>query len=93
MLLKENLKLYFLIKKEKELIGKKVVLKKPQKENWKEWAELRQSSRNFLQPWEPEWPSNFLTKESFSNFINTIEDSLKNRTGYNFFIFKKEKCR
>ncbi len=80
----------FLVKKEKELIGKKVVLKKPEKENWKEWAELRQRSRNFLQPWEPEWPSNFLTKESFGNFIDMINNSLKKKIGYNFFIFKKQ---
>ena len=77
----------FLVKKEKELIGKKVVLKKPEKENWKEWAELRQRSRNFLQPWEPEWPSNFLTKESFGNFIDMINNSLKKKIGYNFFYF------
>ena len=80
----------FFVKKENELIGRKIILKKPKKENWKEWAELRQKSRNFLQPWEPIWPNNFLTKKSFSNFINIIEDSIKKKTGYNFFIFKKE---
>ena len=80
----------FLTKKEKELIGREVILKKPKKENWKEWAELRQRSRNFLQPWEPKWPSHFLTKNSFDNLINMVDDSLKKKTGYNFFIFKKE---
>ena len=69
----------FLLKKEKELIGKKVILKQPKKENWKEWAELRQRSREFLQPWEPKWPNNFLTKESFASFINMIENSLKKK--------------
>ena len=81
----------FLLKKEKELIGKKVILKQPKKENWKEWAELRQRSREFLQPWEPKWPNNFLTKESFTSFINMIENSLKKKNGYNFFIFNKKK--
>ena len=80
----------FSARNEKELIGKEVILKKPRKENWKEWAELRQRSRNFLQPWEPKWPSNFLTKNSFDNFINMVDTSLKKRNGYNFFIFKKE---
>ena len=83
----------FLLKKEKELIGKEVVLKKPMKEDWKEWAELRQRSRKFLQPWEPKWPNNFLTKESFANFISMVDSSLKKRISYNFFIFnKKSKC-
>tara|TARA_Y100000590_G_scaffold211076_1_gene239166 strand:- start:2248 stop:2820 length:573 start_codon:yes stop_codon:yes gene_type:complete len=80
----------FLIKKEKELVGKDVVLKKPKRENWKEWAELRQRSREFLQPWEPKWPNNFLTKDSFMSFISMVEKSLKNKTGYNFFIFNKK---
>ena len=69
----------FLVKKEKELIGKKVILRKPKKENWREWAELRQKSKDFLQPWEPKWPSNFLTRESFNIFINTIEMLLKKK--------------
>ena len=80
----------FLVKKEKELIGKKIILRKPKKENWREWAELRQKSKDFLQPWEPKWPNNFLTKESFINFIDTIEVSLKKRISYNFFIFYKK---
>ena len=69
----------FSARNEKELIGKEVILKKPRKENWKEWAELRQRSRNFLQPWEPKWPSNFLTKNSFYNFINMVNDTLKKK--------------
>ena len=57
----------FLVKQEKELIGKKVILRKSKKQNWREWAELRQRSRNFLQPWEPKWPNTFLTKVSVYN--------------------------
>ena len=80
----------FLVQQEKELIGKKVILRKSKKQNWREWAELRQRSRNFLQPWEPKWPNNFLTKESFTRFINMAETSLKKKTSYNFFIFHKK---
>ena len=69
----------FLVQQEKELIGKKVILRKPKKENWREWAELRQKSKDFLQPWEPKWPSNFLTRESFNILINTIEMLLKKK--------------
>ena len=73
----------FLLKKEKKLIGGKVILKKPKKENWKEWTELRQRSRNFLQPWEPEWPSNFLTKESclLSLFFLLSDIQINNSSG------------
>ena len=80
----------FVLKK-KELVGKKVILKSPKKHNWKEWAELRQGSRKFLQPWEPKWSTNFLTRETFANFIDKVEITLKNKSAYNFFIFHKEK--
>ena len=80
----------FLLKKEKKLIGEKVLLRKPKIDNWKEWAELRQRSRNFLQPWEPKWPDNFLTRESFTSFVNISNISLKKKDNYNYFIFNKQ---
>ena len=80
-----------LVKKKKKLIGKKVILRKPKKENWREWAELRQKSKDFLQPWEPKWPSNFLTRESFNIFINTIEMLLKKKLVIIFLYFIKKK--
>ncbi len=82
--------IFSLKKKKRELIGEKVFLKTPVKENWSEWAKLRQKSKNFLQPWEPKWPKNFLTQESFSIFINMVEIALRNKTAYNFFIFNKK---
>ena len=81
----------FLVKQEKELIGKKVILRKSKKQNWREWAELRQKSKDFLQPWEPKWPSNFLTRESFNIFINTIEMLLKKKLVIIFLYFIKKK--
>ena len=80
----------FLVKQEKELIGKKVILRKSKKQNWREWVELRQRSRNFLQPWEPKWPNNFLTKESFTRFINMAEMSLKKKLIIIFLFFTKK---
>ena len=80
----------FSFNKDKTIIGEKVVLKEPLKENWKEWAELRQSSRKFLQPWEPKWPSDFLSKNTFYRFISMSEMASRNKNGYNFFVFNKE---
>ena len=80
----------FFVKKKKEVIGKKVFLRYPEKGDWKEWAELRQKSRLFLQPWEPIWPKNYLTKDFFERFINQTHNSIKNKTSYTFFIFHKK---
>ena len=80
----------FSFKKDKLIYGKKVILKEPIKENWKEWAELRQSSREFLQPWVPKWPNNFLSRNTFYSFINMVEIASRNKSGHNFFIFDKK---
>ena len=82
----------FFNKKEKiKLVEKEVYLRYPKKSDWKEWAELRQKSRQFLQPWEPTWPKNYLTKESFENFVYHSDYLIKKKSGYTFFIFHKKK--
>ena len=78
----------FSIKKRKvELIGKKVFLRFPEMKDWSEWAELRQKSRNFLQPWEPKWPKSYLTRDFFKQFVDNTYSPLRNKTSYTFFIF------
>ena len=78
----------FSIKRKKiELIGKKVFLRFPKMKDWSEWAELRQKSRKFLQPWEPSWPKNYLTKNFFRQFVDDTYLLVKNKTSYTFFIF------
>ena len=37
-------------------------LRPPQMRDWRDWAELRALSREFLSPWEPTWPSDALTR-------------------------------
>src|SRR4051812_46389095 len=40
----------------------KVVLRLPRLSDYKAWAELRTQSAAFLQPWEPTWPEDDLTR-------------------------------
>ena len=79
----------FIKNKKKKLIGKKVFLRYPETKDWKEWAELRQKSRKFLQPWEPHWPKNYLTKDFFEQLVNQTHISIKNKTSYIYFIFHR----
>ena len=58
--------------------------------DWSEWAELRQKSRKFLQPWEPSWPKNYLTRNFFRQFVDDTYLLMKNKTSYTFFIFHHE---
>ena len=45
--------------------GEGVRLRPPRRADYQEWAELRSRSRDFLQPWEPTWPSDDLTRSAF----------------------------
>jgi ribosomal-protein-alanine N-acetyltransferase len=47
------------------ITGPGVTLRVPQSGDFAEWAALRESSRAFLVPWEPTWPSDDLTRGAF----------------------------
>ena len=65
----------------------KVWLRPPLLEDWKEWAELRTQSRDFLQPWEPAWPPDSLTKPSWQRRVKRQYDEWQHDTGYALLIF------
>ena len=64
-----------------------VLMRTPEVSDHADWAGLRQTSRDFLAPWEPEWPSNDVSRSAFrlrvKRYIRDIEDDL----AYPFFIF------
>jgi ribosomal-protein-alanine N-acetyltransferase len=45
--------------------GYGLLLRAPQMSDFLQWAHLRESSRNYLTPWEPIWPSDDLTRSGF----------------------------
>jgi ribosomal-protein-alanine N-acetyltransferase len=45
--------------------GNGLVLRAPQMSDFLQWAHLRETSRNYLTPWEPIWPSDDLTRSGF----------------------------
>ena len=47
------------------LEGETVRLRPPRSGDYRAWAELRAASRLFLQPWEPSWPADDLTRAAF----------------------------
>ena len=49
------------------LEGERVRLRPPRASDHKAWAELRDQSREFLQPWEPSWPADDLSRAALSS--------------------------
>lgn len=71
------------------LEGERVWLRPPRMGDHREWAELRRSSRDFLQPWEPTWPLDDLSKAAFRRRLSIYARDLDLAQGYAFFIFSR----
>jgi ribosomal-protein-alanine N-acetyltransferase len=68
------------------LKGAKVALRVPQMGDFEAWAELRESSRDFLTPWEPTWPHDDLTRTAFRLRIKRYWRDIEDDLAYPFFI-------
>ena len=65
-----------------------VYLRPPQSSDWREWADLRSESRAFLEPWEPTWAEDGLTRESFRRRLQRYARDAREEEGFAFFIFR-----
>src|ERR1700739_2244233 len=66
--------------------GDGVMLRTPQITDFEEWAALRETSRDFLTPWEPTWPIDDLTRAAFRRRIKRYTEELRSDQGYAFLI-------
>ncbi len=72
------------------LMNERIYLRAPQSGDWKEWANLRRSSRDFLAPWEPTWASDNLTKSSFRDKLRAYKLDWRSDVGYTFYAFSRD---
>src|SRR5689334_10001510 len=75
------------------LDGERVRLRPPRSADFAEWSELRRVSRAFLQPWEPTWPPDDLTRAAFRRRLSIYARDLDLGQGYAFFVFRKSDDR
>jgi [ribosomal protein S5]-alanine N-acetyltransferase len=66
--------------------GDGVMLRTPQMDDFEEWAALRETSRDFLTPWEPTWPVDDLTRGAYRRRIKRYAEDLRSDQGYAFLI-------
>ncbi len=53
------------------------------------WAALREGSRGFLQPWEPIWPEDDLTRSAYRRRLAAYASDLERGAAYPFLVFRK----
>jgi ribosomal-protein-alanine N-acetyltransferase len=72
------------------LEGPKTVLRAPVEKDWRAYAKIRAASRKFLEPWEPTWPSDALSRDAFYRRLNRYASDWRNDSGYSFFLFDRQ---
>lgn len=64
-------------------------LRTPHTADFEQWAALRAQSRTFLQPWEPVWPADDLTRAAFRRRVRRYAEEIRDGQAYPFFIFRQ----
>ena len=72
------------------LTSDRVFLRPPERGDYEAWASLRAGSRDFLSPWEPNWPPDALSRASFRARVARYADDWRTDQAYNFFIFARD---
>ncbi|WP_374578800.1 GNAT family N-acetyltransferase [Phenylobacterium sp.] len=70
--------------------GDGVRLRPPRAADFSEWRELRAQSRDFLQPWEPTWPADDLTRAAFRRRLAAYARDREAGVAFPFFVFRAE---
>jgi ribosomal-protein-alanine N-acetyltransferase len=70
------------------LEGGGVILRPYRSGDYAEWAEVRLASRDFLQPWEPIWPEDDLTRAGFRRRLLAYQREIELGTGFPFLVFR-----
>jgi len=65
----------------------RLYLRPPDASDFDQWATLRAVSRTHLQPWEPSWAEDSLTREGFRRRLNWFERLRRSDSGAAFFAF------
>lgn len=65
--------------------GKGVVLRQPALKDFAAWVALRAESRRFIEPWEPLWPADDLTRSAFRYRIRRHVRDARADVAYAFF--------
>ncbi len=70
--------------------GDGVSMRAPMADDFEEWAALRSRSRSFLEPWEPLWSDDDLTRRAFRQRVKRAAVESDADEAYAFLIFRMQ---
>ncbi len=68
--------------------GEGIYLRYPELSDYEAWAGVREHSRAHLEPWEPLWPEDDLTRRAFRRRIDRYARDRREERGYSFVIMR-----
>ncbi|CAM4352435.1 GNAT family N-acetyltransferase [Palleronia rufa] len=68
----------------------RMTLRPPEHSDFRAWTDLRRASRAFLQPWEPTWAADHLSRKSFTNRVYWAQRSVRGETALPLFMFRRD---
>jgi ribosomal-protein-alanine N-acetyltransferase len=68
----------------------RLVLRPPQHNDFRPWANLRSDSRAFLSPWEPTWADDHLSRKGFTNRVYWAQRAIASGTAVPFFMIRRD---
>ncbi|WP_425406416.1 GNAT family N-acetyltransferase [Hwanghaeella sp.] len=72
-----------------KLTGPRVYIRPPAAADQRAWLDLRRTSRDFLEPFEPAWPKDALTPAAYRRRMRRAHADWQASLGYAFFIFSR----
>ena len=68
----------------------RLTLRPPIHADFRDWADLRQQSADFLVPWEPSWATDHLSRKAFTNRVYWASRALAQGTAVPLFLRRRE---
>jgi [ribosomal protein S5]-alanine N-acetyltransferase len=72
------------------IVGPDHILRFPSVDDYEQWQTLRAASRRFLEPWEPTWSADELSKSSFRARIKRYSELRDDDAAYPFYLFTQK---
>ncbi|MFP1642836.1 GNAT family N-acetyltransferase [Pontitalea aquivivens] len=68
----------------------RMTLRLPQHSDFRDWAWLREESREFLTPWEPSWSHDHLGRKAFANRVYWAARAESSGTALPLFLIRRQ---
>lgn len=67
----------------------RLILRQPLLTDFRDWSALRERSAAFLQPWEPQWAADHLSRKGFANRVYWSQRSITSGSAVPLFLFRR----